>query len=192
MSLSRLTLYTFFFLLIASSCSNKSDVKSISHQAKNQSWINLNDSILLRNIREYISTYELNDQKDIIVVSMTDVGAKSIIFIESTIRQPSENLHPSLFTIVDSFLVLIYSNIDKYVDKSNAVAEVSEYIQNHNIQVEKELNRIYHFPIWEYTVCGDEYKLYKEITSISTINLPCGLVFEKDTSQIGYKVVKEK
>lgn len=192
MNLNQFLRYIIIFSLIISACSKIDNAKTSQDELIYSSRVELKDSVLLENLKQYIEAYDLQSDKVILVVHLVSQGMKEVVFIENTIRQPSQRRHPSSFTTVDGFLVLIYSSLDTYIDRSNIVTEVEHYINENDISVEKELYRSYNPPIWKYTECDGYYNLYKE--NIPSVNetLPCGYILERDSGQIGYKVVKEE
>ena len=155
--------------------------------------IDVNDSLLYTTIKDYIQTYNVDPKKTMIAVELLGAGEREVVFIDQRFYELSDLApYPSFFSDIEGHVVLIYSEIGKYIDKKIIKSEVSRYAKTLNIQLKTHLDRAYHPPIWKYIRCFEDYEIQKENIQLAVDYLPCGISLERDSSQTGYKVVKKE
>lgn len=145
-----------FTLLYA--CQKKPHEASINFT--NNHHVQLKDSILLKTIREYVNT--LNLDKDSVImsvnVSSNPLNDEMVFYIDYTqfddfVIAPYQL--PAYFTIVDSTLVTIYNNSDRYVKVEKIEKEIRKEMKRYGIHLKKWDMKIYDPPLWKVKRHGD-------------------------------------
>ena len=158
-----LILFVFVFLL--QSCN-----KNAGSDANNSFRMELNDSVLIKTMREYISENHIDSTHQVITITFLGCKNKKSIYIESIIHNPYILIdEPIGYSVIDGVLVLYYSHsiISSFPQVQR---EVLAIIKSHKIFLEQTLDKTYDPPIWQVIKCGDKSYPFKKAMNNSS---PC-------------------
>lgn len=173
-------------ILLISSCDDlrKQEVPDLDQQLKQAvpRKIEFEDTQIEDYIREYINYNNLKATSSYIVIELDGAMRKILSITSSNSAFYESSRVPSHYTLLDGFVVLLYSDID-YLNRSSSRADLRFYkslFERQKVNLDS-LEMLTHPPVWNLIRCNEGgFKLYKNGFGDKLYGLPCGYVLKRN------------
>ena len=156
------------FLLLFSSCQRESsqDVTTKSYL------VEIKDDFIVNSISEYVKDQHLSNNTTMISINIKTDTYRTSLYISHTQNDLSKfERMPGQYTIVEGFLVLVFSDVDKFIDRSSVKDELAGVIRQKGMEL-TPIEGIDDTPAWKISKC--EGHITKELET-EALELPCFL-----------------
>jgi hypothetical protein len=139
--------------------------------------VEIEDSLVVSIIRDYAKENELDPLKEYAYFEIQEQYGQDFITVSSAgIEFGQYGRTPSFYAVVDSFLVVIYSDLDGHLKKTKIKSELTRFSVSKNMELKDGFGIIVDPPIWRAVRCeeGDiaVYRTNKYPREIRGV--PCG------------------
>jgi hypothetical protein len=132
--------------------------------------VKIEDSFVLSTILEYAKEHKVDSSKAIISINVkTDSYRTSVYISHTTIGLNKFEILPGRYSLVENYLVLIYSDVDKFVKHPIIKDELKEVVLEKQIRLDTA-ETLYEAPTWKISKCED--RIVKQLES-DELDLPC-------------------
>jgi hypothetical protein len=165
------------------SCQDKSRQ---DHAATRNYLIEIKDDFIVNSIEEYVKEYHLNNNTTIISINVKTDTYRTSLYISHTQNDLNKfDRMPGRYTMMNGFLVLVYSDVDKFIAPTSIKEELASVILESGIRL-KVTEGIDDTPSWKISKC-DEH-ITKELEA-DELELPCFLKLANVDGEL--KIVEE-
>ena len=150
--LSKTLLIISLILISIQSCQYKQPSKE---EMTYKSWVGVTDTLLIETIKDYNQENKVDRHTSLLTVIIYHHGLDSSSFeiqqMRSSISRGDGLLIPSVYTMIDSTLVLLFSELDRYIDRKAVKKELGYVMQKYQIKLTEDEGISYHPNIWTAT-----------------------------------------
>jgi DNA polymerase elongation subunit (family B) len=171
-------------LVILVGCKDQTSSKDISNVRSNF-MVELENSFIKNTIKEYANENQLDTAKAIITVNVKTTTYDTAVYINRIITEHFQR-YPTYYSIVDNYLVFIYTDIDRFVDNPSIKDEVHAVIYQKNIMLDTTI-MINDTPTLKISRCAN--RVLREFEA-DELELPCFLEIVEENGEL--KLIKKK
>ena len=171
-----ITRFSIFFIRIVAlvlcfSCNEKQKEESKMDQALKYK-VDLTDKFISEMILNYVDSNKLQPKKSVISLNIKTDTYRTVLYIRhSNIHLKKYSLFPSHYTFVGEYLVLLYSDINKFLKNEFIQDELIHVCENNDFDLSMS-ETLDDNPTWKVTKCEDHISITREADEIE---LPCFL-----------------
>lgn len=183
-SIAKSLLLILFVTLV--SCNKKTEPDSKLNGMQKSYLVQIENSFVLGTILEYAREHKVDSSKAIISINVkTDSYRTSVYISHTTIDINKFDILPSRYSLVENYLVLIYSDVDKFVNHPFIKDELNEVVLENQIGLDTA-KTLYEVPTWKISKCED--RIVKQLET-DEIELPCFYKIDEINGEL--KIVEE-
>jgi hypothetical protein len=135
-------------------------------------YVKINDSFVVSSVRDYAKENKVDSLKSLIGINIKTDTYRTMVYVNHSIRDLNKYSRlPSYYTTIENYIVLIFTDADKFFKKSLIKAELEAVIERKNISLNKT-EMIEESLGWKFTKCEDGVTKQLETEEIE---LPCFL-----------------
>ena len=167
----------FFLLVLLSSCVKE---ESSTFEKRNSNFeIKFDNRFILGTIQSYAEDLDLDSSKSIISINLETNSYDTSLYINCIFGRDFKRM-PSYYSIVNGYLVFIYTDVDQFFRNDQIGKEIRALMADRNILMDSSVV-INDFPTFKISKC--EGKVLKE-NDVDLIELPCYLKIVVEDGQL--------
>jgi len=165
------------------SCQRKS---SQDHVATRSYLVEIKDDFIVNSIKEYVKEYHLDSSTTIVSINVKTDTYRTSLYISHTQNDLNKfDRMPGRYTTMNGFLVLVYSDVDKFIAPTTIKEELASVILENGIRL-RVTEGIDDTPSWKISKCDE--RITKELET-EELELPCFLKLANVDGEL--KIVEE-
>jgi hypothetical protein len=169
------------------SCNKKTESHSNLNGMLRNYMVQIESDFVFSTILEYAKEHKVDSSKAIISINVkTDSYRTSVYISHTTIDLNKFEILPGRYSLVENYLVLIYSDVDKFVKHPFIKDELKEVISENQIGLDTA-ETLYEVPTWKISKCED--RIVKQLET-DEIELPCFYKIDEINGEL--KIVEEE